>query len=162
MYTNQICCIEGNLQDVQGHYLIVVGRFNHFIVESLVQGALDTLTRHGVALENIRVIYAPGAWELPLATDKAIQAYQPDAVMALGAVIEGGTPHFEHVASGCNSELSRLSMKHQTPIANGVLTVHSIEQGIERAGTKMGNKGTEAALAALEMVSLLRQLEQPA
>ncbi|PSJ21777.1 6,7-dimethyl-8-ribityllumazine synthase [Halomonas sp. ND22Bw] len=149
--------VEGSFVNVDGRYVIVVGRFNHHVVDSLVEGAVDSLTRHGVDEENIDIVHTPGAWELPLAIKRALQVVRPDAVIALGAVIRGGTPHFEHVAGECNSAMSRLQLEFDTPVANGVLTVNSIEQAIERAGTKAGNKGTEAAMAAMEMVSLLRR-----
>ena len=148
--------VEGSFIDVDGRYVIVVGRFNHHVVDSLVEGAVDSLVRHGVASENIDIVHVPGAWELPLAVKQVLKVARPDAVIALGAVIRGGTPHFEYVAGGCNSALSSLQLEFDTPIANGVLTVNSIEQAIERSGTKAGNKGAEAAMAAMEMVSLLR------
>ncbi|WP_168013814.1 6,7-dimethyl-8-ribityllumazine synthase [Halomonas salinarum] len=148
--------VEGNFTDVDGRYVIVVGRFNHHVVDSLVEGAVDSLVRHGVDSEHIDIVHVPGAWELPLAVKRALQVASPDAVIALGAVIRGGTPHFEHVAGSCNSALSNLQLEFDTPVANGVLTVNSIEQAIERAGTKAGNKGSEAAMAAMEMVSLLK------
>ena len=148
--------VEGNFTDVDGRYVIVVGRFNHHVVDSLVEGAVDSLVRHGVDSEHIDIVHVPGAWELPLAVKRALQVASPDAVIALGAVIRGGTPHFEHVAGSCNSALSNLQLQFDTPVANGVLTVNSIEQAIERAGTKAGNKGSEAAMAAMEMVSLLK------
>ncbi|PWV78183.1 MULTISPECIES: 6,7-dimethyl-8-ribityllumazine synthase [unclassified Halomonas] len=148
--------VEGSFIDVDGRYVIVVGRFNHHVVDSLVEGAVDSLVRHGVAGENIDIVHVPGAWELPLAVKQVLKVARPDAVIALGAVIRGGTPHFEYVAGGCNSALSSLQLEFDTPIANGVLTVNSIEQAIERSGTKAGNKGAEAAMAAMEMVSLLR------
>ncbi|MDN6315857.1 MAG: 6,7-dimethyl-8-ribityllumazine synthase [Halomonas sp.] len=148
--------VEGNFFDVNGRYAIVVGRFNHHVVDSLVEGAVDSLVRHGVDPENIQLIHTPGAWELPLAIKRVLKVVKPDAVIALGAVIRGGTPHFEYVAGGCNSAMNTLQLEFDTPVANGVLTVESIEQAIERAGTKAGNKGTEAAMAAMEMVSLLR------
>lgn len=148
--------LEGNFVDVDGRYVIVVGRFNHHVVDSLVEGAVDSLVRHGVEAEHIDIVHVPGAWELPLAVKRALQVARPDAVIALGAVIRGGTPHFEYVAGGCNAALGNLQLEFDTPIANGVLTVNSIEQAIERSGTKAGNKGAEAAMAAMEMVSLLR------
>ncbi|WP_445158226.1 6,7-dimethyl-8-ribityllumazine synthase [Halomonas sp. E14] len=148
--------LEGNFVDVDGRYVIVVGRFNHHVVDSLVEGAVDSLVRHGVDATNIDIVHVPGAWELPLAVKRALQVARPDAVIALGAVIRGGTPHFEYVAGGCNAALGNLQLEFDTPIANGVLTVNSIEQAIERSGTKAGNKGAEAAMAAMEMVSLLR------
>ncbi|TDB04969.1 6,7-dimethyl-8-ribityllumazine synthase [Halomonas marinisediminis] len=150
--------VEGSFVDVDGRYVIVVGRFNHHVVDSLVEGAVDILVRHGVDAENIDIVHVPGAWELPLAVKQVLKAARPEAVIALGAVIRGGTPHFEYVAGGCNSALGTLQLEFETPIANGVLTVNSIEQAIERSGTKAGNKGAEAAMAAMEMVSLMRQL----
>ncbi len=154
--------VEGNFFDVNGHYVIVVGRFNHHVVDSLVEGAVDSLVRHGVDSEQVQIVHVPGAWELPLAVKKVLKTHQPDAVIALGAVIRGGTPHFEYVAGGCNTAMNSLQLEFDTPVANGVLTVESIEQAIERAGTKAGNKGTEAAMAAMEMVSLLRALSPEA
>lgn len=148
--------LEGNFVDVDGRYVIVVGRFNHHVVDSLVEGAVDSLVRHGVDADNIDIVHVPGAWELPLAVKRVLARVQPDAVIALGAVIRGGTPHFEYVAGGCNTALGNLQLEFDTPVSNGVLTVNSIEQAIERAGTKAGNKGAEAAMAAMEMVSLLR------
>ncbi len=127
-------------------------------VDSLVEGAVDSLVRHGVDEENIDLIHVPGAWEIPLAVKAVLAKVKPHAVITLGAVIRGGTPHFEYVAGECNSALSRLQLEFDTPVANGVLTVNSIEQAIERAGTKAGNKGTEAAMAAMEMVSLLKAM----
>ncbi|NYS62386.1 6,7-dimethyl-8-ribityllumazine synthase [Vreelandella salicampi] len=154
--------VEGNFFDVNGRYVLVVGRFNHHVVDSLVEGAVDSLVRHGVDSEQIQIVHVPGAWELPLAVKKVLKVSRPDAVIALGAVIRGGTPHFEYVAGGCNSAMNNLQLEFDTPVANGVLTVESIEQAIERAGTKAGNKGTEAAMAAMEMVSLLRALSPEA
>lgn len=154
--------VEGNFFDVNGRYVLVVGRFNHHVVDSLVEGAVDSLVRHGVDAEQIQLVHVPGAWELPLAVKKVLKVSRPDAVIALGAVIRGGTPHFEYVAGGCNSAMNNLQLEFDTPVANGVLTVESIEQAIERAGTKAGNKGTEAAMAAMEMVSLLRALSPEA
>lgn len=148
--------VEGNFTDVDGRYVIVVGRFNHHVVDSLVEGAIDSLIRHGVDAEHIDIVHVPGAWEIPLAVKRVLKMVKPDAVIALGAVIRGGTPHFEYVAGGCNAALGNLQLEFDTPVANGVLTVNSIEQAIERSGTKAGNKGTEAAMAAMEMVSLLR------
>ena len=150
--------LEGSFVDVDGRYVIVVGRFNHHVVDSLVEGAVDILVRHGVDAENIDIVHVPGAWELPLAVKQVLKVARPEAVIALGAVIRGGTPHFEYVAGGCNTALGNLQLEFETPIANGVLTVNSIEQAIERSGTKAGNKGAEAAMAAMEMVSLMRQL----
>jgi len=150
--------IEGDFTNADGKYAIVVGRFNAFVVESLLEGALDTLKRHGVKEENVRVIRVPGAFEVPLAVQKVAQQQKDDAIIALGAVIRGGTPHFEYVSGESSKGVLQVSMEHNIPVANGILTVNSIEQAVERSGTKMGNKGAEAALSAIEMVSLLRQL----
>ena len=151
--------IEGDFVTADGNYTIVVGRFNAFVVESLLEGALDTLKRHGVKEDNIRVVRVPGAFEIPLAVQKVAAQKKDDAIIALGAVIRGGTPHFEYVYAESSKGVAQVAMDSGIPVANGILTVNSIEQAIERSGTKAGNKGAEAALSALEMVSLLRNLE---
>lgn len=151
--------VEGNFVAAEGKYTLVVGRFNEFVVESLVEGAVDTLKRHGVSEENIRIVRVPGAFEVPLAVQRVAQQKRDDAIIALGAVIRGGTPHFEFVSNESSKGVAQVSLDYGVPVANGILTVNSIEQAIERSGTKMGNKGAEAALSAIEMVSLLRQLE---
>ncbi|MBN0986282.1 MULTISPECIES: 6,7-dimethyl-8-ribityllumazine synthase [Amphritea] len=151
--------IEGDFLSGNGQYAIVVGRFNSFVVESLLEGAIDTLKRHGIAAEKIRVVRVPGAFEIPLAVQKIAAQKKDDAIIALGAVIRGGTPHFEYVSGESSKGVAQVSLEYGIPVANGILTVNSIEQAIERSGTKAGNKGAEAALSALEMVSLLRQLE---
>ncbi|ABC32605.1 6,7-dimethyl-8-ribityllumazine synthase [Hahella chejuensis KCTC 2396] len=151
--------VEGDfLQGASAKYAIVVGRFNSFVVESLLEGALDALRRHGVAESQITVYRAPGAFEIPLLAQQVAVRTKPDAVIALGAVIRGGTPHFEYVAGECAKGLGQVSLQSGIPVAFGVLTVDSIEQAIERSGTKAGNKGAEAALSALEMVGLLQQV----
>jgi 6,7-dimethyl-8-ribityllumazine synthase len=150
--------LEGDFTACDARYAIAVTRFNSFIVESLLAGALDTLQRHGVSPKNISIIRVPGAFELPLAVQKLANSQHYDAIIALGAVIRGGTPHFEYVAGECTKGIAHVSLATQTPIAFGVLTTDSIDQAIERAGTKAGNKGAEAALTAIEMVSLLRKL----
>jgi len=150
--------IEGNFVAAAGKYAIVVGRWNSFVVESLLEGALDALRRHGVSEDNVTIIRAPGAFEIPLVCQKVADSKNYDAIIALGAVIRGGTPHFEYVAGECVKGLAQVSMQYSVPVAFGVLTVDSIEQAIERAGTKAGNKGEEAAMSAIEMVSLLKQL----
>ncbi len=151
--------IEGDFVNVNGNYAIVVGRWNAFVVESLLEGAIDTLKRHGVSEENIRVVRVPGAFEIPLAVKRLAAQKKDDAIIALGAVIRGGTPHFEYVSGESSKGVAQVSLEYDLPVANGILTVNSIEQAVERSGTKMGNKGEEAALSALEMVSLLRQFE---
>ncbi|MCC5851922.1 MAG: 6,7-dimethyl-8-ribityllumazine synthase [Alkalimonas sp.] len=151
--------IEAGMTAPNKKFALVVARFNSFIVESLLQGAVDTLKRIGqVRDEDITVIRVPGAFELPLAVQRVAASKKYDAVIALGAVIRGGTPHFEYVSSECTKGIGQVAMQQDLPVAFGVLTVDSIEQAIERAGTKAGNKGGEAALSALEMVNLLEQL----
>ncbi|WP_027853742.1 6,7-dimethyl-8-ribityllumazine synthase [Marinobacterium litorale] len=150
---------EGDFVSVDGKYAILVGRFNSFVVESLLEGALDALKRHGVKEDNIRVIRVPGAFEIPLAAQKVAAQKRDDAIIALGAVIRGGTPHFEYVSAESSKGVAQVSLEYGIPVANGILTVNSIEQAVERSGTKAGNKGAEAALSAMEMVSLMRQLE---
>ncbi|HEY5719161.1 MAG TPA: 6,7-dimethyl-8-ribityllumazine synthase [Gammaproteobacteria bacterium] len=150
--------IEGQLTVHKARFALVVGRFNSFIGDSLLAGALDTLKRHGAADGDLHVVRVPGAFEMPLAAQKLAAGGQYDAIIALGAVIRGGTPHFEYVAGECTKGLAQVMLQHGLPVAFGVLTVDTIEQAIERAGTKAGNKGAEAALSAIEMVNLLRQL----
>ena len=151
--------IEGSYKNASAKYAITVTRWNSFIVDRLLDGALEALKMHGVTEKDITIIKVPGAFELPLAVQKLLKSDSYDAVIALGAVIRGGTPHFEYVAGECVKGLSMVSLSTSTPVTFGVLTVDSIEQAIERAGTKAGNKGAEAALTAMEMVSLSRQLE---
>ncbi len=151
--------IEGSHNNATARYVIAVARFNSFIVDHLLEGAIDVLRKHGVMDKDITVIKVPGAFELPLVIQKIVADKEYDAVIALGAVIRGGTPHFEYVAAECVKGLGQVSLASSKPVAFGVLTVDSIEQAIERAGTKAGNKGAEAAITAVEMVSLLRQLD---
>lgn len=151
--------VEGNFQNAIARYGIAVARFNSFIVDKLLDGAIEALRKHGVMDRDITIVRVPGAYELPVAVKKMAASENYDAIIALGAVIRGGTPHFEYVAGECVKGLSHVSMESGLPIAFGVLTVNTIEQAIERAGTKAGNKGEEAALTAMEMVSLLRQLD---
>ena len=151
--------IEGNMTIDNARFALVVGRFNSFIVESLVQGAIDTLRRHGADDADITIVRVPGAFEMPLVARRLAQSRQYDAIIALGAVIRGGTPHFEYVAGENTKGLAQVGLEFDIPVTFGVLTVDSIEQAIERAGTKAGNKGAEATLSAIEMVNLLRQME---
>ncbi len=150
--------IEGDFQAASARYAIVVARFNSFVVDKLLEGALDALRRHGVKDGDITILKAPGAFELPVLTRNVLATGSYDAVIALGAVIRGGTPHFEYVAGECVKGLSVVSLDSRVPVAFGVLTVDTIEQAIERAGTKAGNKGAEAALSAIEMVSVIKKL----
>ncbi|MGF1680513.1 6,7-dimethyl-8-ribityllumazine synthase [Photobacterium makurazakiensis] len=152
--------IEGAIAAPNAKVAIVIARFNSFINESLLSGALDALKRQGqVSEDNITVVRCPGAYELPLVAQQVAKSDRYDAIVALGSVIRGGTPHFDYVAGECNKGLAQIALEFNTPVAFGVLTVDSIEQAIERAGTKAGNKGAEAALSALEMVNVLSQIE---
>lgn len=155
---SNIKTIEGDFQGGSARYAIVVARFNSFVVDKLLEGALDVLRRHGVKDADITVVKAPGAFELPVLTRNVLATGSYDAVIALGAVIRGGTPHFEYVAGECVKGLSVVSLESKIPVSFGVLTVDTIEQAIERAGTKAGNKGAEAALSAMEMVSVIKKL----
>lgn len=156
---NTIKLIEGSCQNAKGRYAIVVARFNSFVVDRLQDGALAALKENGVQESDIVIVKVPGAFELPLAVQTLAAGDEYDAVIALGAVIRGGTPHFEYVAGACVDGLNQVALQSHKPVIFGVLTVDTIEQATDRAGGKMGNKGAEAALTALEMVSLLRQLE---
>lgn len=151
--------MEGDFAARGGRYALVVGRFNSFVVDSLEAAALDTLRRHGVAERDIEIVRVPGAFEIPLVVQRLAAGKKFAAIIALGAVIRGGTPHFEYVAGECSKGVAQASLRFDLPVAFGVLTVDSIEQAIERAGTKAGNKGVEAALSAIEMVNLMKQLE---
>lgn len=155
---SDIKTIEGDFRNPKGKFTIVVGRWNSFVVEHLLEGALDTLRRHGVADKQVTIVRAPGAFEIPLVCKKVAEKGDADAIIALGAVIRGGTPHFEYVAGECTKGLAMVSMEHGIPVSFGVLTVDTIEQAVERSGTKAGNKGEEAAMSALEMVSLLGEI----
>ena len=150
---------EGELVLRDARIALLVSRFNSFVVESLLEGALDTLRRHGADERDLQVVRVPGAYEMPIAAQRLAASKRFEAIIALGAVIRGGTPHFEYVAGECTKGLSQVSLQHDIPIAFGVLTVDTIEQAIERAGTKAGNKGAEAALSAIEMINLLRGLD---
>lgn len=150
--------IEGEFSGASGKYALIVSRWNSFVVESLKDGALDTLRRHGVPNENITIYYAPGAFEFPLTAQKIAAKKEFDAIITLGAVIRGGTPHFDYVAGECTKGLAQVSLQYGIPVTFGVLTVDSIEQAIERSGTKAGNKGVEAASTAIEMVSLFSKI----
>lgn len=138
---------------------IVAGRFNDFVVDNLIAGAVDTLLRHGAVEKDIEIARVPGAVEIPLVVQCMGKTGKYDAIIALGAVIRGGTPHFEYVAGECSKGLGQLTLQLELPVAFGVLTVDTIEQAIERAGTKAGNKGAEAAMSTIEMVNVLRQIK---
>jgi len=150
--------IEGQLQIRGARVALLVARFNSFVVESLLAGAVDCLKRHGADEQDMTIIRVPGAFEMPLIAKQLAASKKYDAIIALGAVIRGGTPHFEYVAGECTKGLASVGMEYNLPIAFGVLTVDSIEQAIERAGTKAGNKGVEAAMSAIEMIDLIKKL----
>lgn len=153
--------IEGNIRATGKKFAVLVSRFNGFVVESLLDGALDTLERHGeVNPDDITVIRVPGAYELPIVAKKAAASGKFDGIIALGAVIRGGTPHFDFVAGECNKGLAQVSLDATIPLAFGVITTDTIEQAIERSGTKAGNKGSEAALSALEMVNVIAAIDE--
>ena len=154
-----ITTLEGNLTVQGGKFCIVSSRFNSFIVEQLEAGAIDALVRHGADKQDITLVKAPGAFELPMAVQRLAATKKYDAIIALGAVIRGGTPHFEYVAGECVKGIAQVALQYNIPVSFGVLTVDSIEQAIERAGTKAGNKGAEAAMSAIEMVNLFAKLD---
>jgi len=149
--------IEGNLTAEGMKIGLLVGRFNSFIVDSLVKGAIDTIVRHGGSIDNIEQVMVPGAFEIPVVAQKMAATGKYDTIVALGAVIRGGTPHFDYVAGECVKGISQVSLNSGVPISFGVLTVDTIDQAIERAGTKAGNKGEECTLAAIETVNVLKQ-----
>ncbi|MEM6512256.1 MAG: 6,7-dimethyl-8-ribityllumazine synthase [Pseudomonadota bacterium] len=150
---------ESDLNARDMRLAIVASRFNDFIVESLIKGALHALKQHGASESDLEIIRVPGAYEMPLAVSRVAQSRRFDGIIALGAVIRGGTPHFDYVAGECVRGLSSAMHEHGVPVGFGILTVDTIEQAIERAGTKAGNKGEEATLAVIEMVNLLRRLD---
>lgn len=150
--------IEGKFAGTGKKFGIVVSRFNVFITEKLLGGALDVLTRHGVADKDITVAWTPGAFEIPLVAKRMAASDKYDAVIALGCVIRGSTPHFDYVAGEAAKGVGQAAMQTDRAVIFGILTTDTIEQAIERAGTKAGNKGADAAMAALEMVNLLEQL----
>ncbi len=149
--------IIGNLNAIGQKHAIVVSRFNEFITESLLKGALDSLYRHGVKEEDITVVRVPGAYEIPLTADKLAKSKKYDSVICIGAVIRGSTSHYDFVA-GESAKVGNIGLQNSIPVIFGVLTTENIEQAIERAGTKAGNKGAEAATTAIEMVNLLKQI----
>lgn len=154
--------IEGHLVANGRRFALLAARFNSFIVDQLITGAIDTIVRHGGSADDIALYKAPGAFELPVLAERVAVSGKFDAIIALGAVIRGSTPHFDYVASEATKGLASVSLKHGIPISFGVLTVDSIEQAIERAGTKAGNKGGEAAMAAIEMADLFARMEESA
>ena len=151
--------IEGELLARDLRFAFVAARFNDFVVEPLIRGALDALKRHGASEKQIEIVRVPGAFDLPIVARKLALSRRYDALLALGAVVRGQTPHFDYVAGECASGLARIALESGVPIAFGVLTTDTMEQAVDRAGGKAGNKGADAALAAIEMANLLRRLE---
>ena len=152
--------VEGKLIVPSGaRFAVVASRFNHFIVDRLVEGALDALARHGADAAHVTIVRVPGAWEIPVVVERLVAAKKVDAIIALAAVIRGSTPHFDYVAGEVTKGIASASQRSGVPVAMGVLTTDSIEQAVERAGTQAGNKGWDAAVSAIEMVSLARALD---
>ena len=152
--------VEGTYSARGLRFAVVASRFNEFIVERLLDAAVGTLVKHGAEPGDIEVVRVPGAFEVPLALKKLAATRRHDALIALGCVIRGATPHFEYVAGEAAAGIARVSLEHEMPIGFGLLTVDTIEQAVERAGTKAGNKGADAALTAIEMATLVRKLQQ--
>ena len=155
---SQIKSISGNFKAGDAKFCILAARFNSFIVERLVEGAVDALLRHGVDRDDIEIVRVPGAYEMPITAQRIARSGRYDALIALGAVIRGSTPHFDYVAGECSKGLAQVSLAEDLPVIFGVLTTDTIEQAIERAGTKAGNKGAEAAMSAIEMIDLLKNI----
>ena len=151
--------IEGELLARDFRFVIVAARFNEFVVEPLLKGALDALRRHGVSDKQIEIVRVPGAFDIPVAVRKLANAKRYDAIITLGAVVRGQTPHFDYVAGECAGGVSRIALESGIPIAFGVLTTDTMEQAVDRAGGKAGNKGADCALVAIEMANLLRRLD---
>ena len=151
--------VEGQLSATGFRFGIIVARFNDFISSRLVEGAMDALLRHGATEEQVSVIKVPGAFEIPLTAKKLAESGRYDAVICLGAVIRGSTPHFDYVAAEVSKGIANVSLESRIPVTFGVLTTDNLEQAIERAGSKSGNKGYDSAMAAIEMVNLFKELE---
>ncbi len=149
---------EGVLLGKGLKFALVISRFNEFITKKLLEGAQDALLRHGVSEEDIEVAWVPGSFEIPLAAKKLAQTRKYDAVICLGAVIRGGTPHFEYIAAEVTKGIAKVSLDTEVPVVYGVITAENLEQAIERAGTKSGNKGFDAAVEAIEMANLIRAI----
>ena len=159
MAIDQSKVIEGELTARDLRFGIVMTRFNEFVVEPLLRGALDALKRHGATEKQIEIVRVPGAFDMPIVVRKLAMSRRYEALVALGAVIRGQTPHFDYVAGECASGLARIALESGVPVGFGVLTTDTMEQAVDRAGGKAGNKGADAALAALEMANLLRRLD---
>jgi 6,7-dimethyl-8-ribityllumazine synthase len=156
---DSIKTLEGDLQCRELRFAVLAARFNEFIVDQLVKGAVETLRRHGASDKQIEIVRVPGAFDMPIVARKLALSKRYDAIVALGAVIKGATAHFDYVAGECAGGLARVANDTGVPVAFGVLTTDTIEQAIERAGTKAGNKGADAAVTALELANLLRKIE---
>ncbi len=152
--------IEGDFAAADRRFAIVCGRFNEFITTKLLGGALDTLRRHGMNMDRVDIVWTPGAFEIPVAVKKLAESNRYDAIIALGCVIRGATPHFDYVAGEAAKGAGQIALQTGVPVLFGVLTTDTIEQAVERAGTKAGNKGADAAMAAIEMASLMERLAE--
>src|SRR5579863_2330231 len=153
--------IEGDLSAKGLRFAIIAGRFNSFVSERLLAGALDALKRSGCTEENIEIVRVPGSWEMPVVARELVKMKRHDAIIALGAVIRGDTPHFDYVAGEMARGLAEVARESGVPVAFGVLTTNNVEQAVDRAGAKSGNKGFDAAMTAIEMANLMRRLRQP-
>jgi 6,7-dimethyl-8-ribityllumazine synthase len=150
--------IQGKLDATGGRFAIVISRFNSFISDRLLTGALDALERHGARAEDITIIWVPGSFEIPVTAKKAAHSGKHDAIICLGALLRGDTPHFDHISAAVTREIGAVGLEVDIPVIYGVLTCNTMEQAIDRAGLKTGNRGFEAALAAIEMIQVMRQL----
>ena len=153
--------IGGDLSAKKLRFAIIVGRFNSFVTDRLLSGALDALTRSGCPEENIEIVKVPGSWEMPVVARELARAKRCDAIIAMGAIIRGDTPHFDYVAGEMSRGLAQAAADTGVPVSFGVLTTNTVEQAVDRAGVKGGNKGFDAAMAAIEMANLMRRLRQP-
>lgn len=158
MSTPEIKLVEGTLEAAGLKFVLVASRFNNFFVDRMVEGAIDTLRRHGCDVSQCELVRVPGAFELPVAVQKVAERGGMDGIIALGAVIRGSTPHFDYISAEVTKGLAAVSLETGVPVAYGVITTDTLEQAIERSGTKAGNKGAEAALSAIEMASLWKKL----
>ena len=150
---------EGHLVDSTHKFAIVVARFNSFITDKLVEGALDTIERHGGKKQNVDVFKVPGCFEVPMAAQKLASKSKYDAIICLGALIRGETPHFDYIASECTKGIAAIALQAQIPVTYGIITANTVDQAVNRAGVKVGNKGADAALAAIEMVDLYNKID---
>ena len=150
---------EGHLVDSTHKFAIVVARFNSFITDKLVEGALDTIERHGGNKQNVDVFKVPGCFEVPMAAQKLASKSKYDGIICLGALIRGETPHFDYIASECTKGIAAIALQAQIPVTYGIITANTVDQAVNRAGVKVGNKGADAALAAIEMVDLYNKID---